>query len=365
MQYCPQCGSDNVLVSTRRTAWRNLMRSLGFRYFICDECYTRFRARLGQDGRPPQVTPPPVEPEPLPTPPPPPAAAPDFSLEPAPDIMLEPRPRPEFAEGQEPAWDRSPRQPDLDFPPPQDQDEPETKPSALPWLSAGLLAKVCAGLAVVLGVAALFYWYRLSLAPPPPASQPVAARIKIAPEPLTPPAPPAPVEPITPAAPAALSPTGGGQPGLASQPTLATLPSPPPTSLTATTLAPPPPPPPPPPAPASAPVPTPAAKIPAAPAAAKPAAKPAPPAPAKAGAVKAALALQFGAFSEPARAKALADKLKRAGLKVHLVPSDGENDRKLTKVRYGAFANLDQARQAQKEVKAKTGLETVIVKNGR
>lgn len=54
MQYCPQCGSDNVLVSTRRNAWRNLMRSLGFRYFICDECYTRFRARRGQDGRPPR-----------------------------------------------------------------------------------------------------------------------------------------------------------------------------------------------------------------------------------------------------------------------------------------------------------------------
>ncbi|MFH1058466.1 MAG: SPOR domain-containing protein, partial [Pseudomonadota bacterium] len=118
------------------------------------------------------------------------------------------------------------------------------------------------------------------------------------------------------------------------------------------------PPPPPPPAAVKPPAPAPAVKAPAATRAAKPAARPA--------VAKGGLALQFGAFSEPARARGVADMLKRQGYQVHLVPGVNQKGVKLTKVRVGAYANLDQAQRALKAAKAKTGLtDVVIVKNGQ
>lgn len=392
MQHCPECGSENVLISSGRNTWRQIMRALGWRYYLCDDCYTRFRARPGQPEKPPRVAPPPVEPETLPPPQPLPVAAPDFSLDPAPEYDLEPvleapappppapelppaadEPEEEFAPEPTPDWRRAPVQPDLEFSPPELDEEPPppARSGVLAWLTAGFLAKACAALAVVLGVAALFYWYRLSLTPPPPASHPAATRMKITPEPVTPPttmaAPVLQAVPTTLAPPSTLLPppavsqapaTGLGQTGLPSLPSASSVPS---TSLTTTTLAPSPPPPPPPPV-VKPPAAAPAVKAPAATRATKPAAKPV----AKAAAAKGALALQFGAFSEPARAKAVADKLKRHGYQVHLVQGVNKKGVKLTKVRVGGYANLDQAQKALKAAKAKTGLaDVVIVKNGQ
>lgn len=316
-----------------------------------------------------------------------PGTAPFLRPEPEPESAPEPEPGLGPATGFGP-FRREPSleavQPRLDFAGPALEGDPEA--DALPRAAAswlGLWRKLALGLALLLICLALLLWYRLNLDSPgqsPTTEQVAQSRIKD--EPLS--LPPAPTSPGA---------SESAAPAAKPAPTVGAIP--PPTSETpapATTW-----PPPTTPAPSAAPAPAPGAPAlapsakpraleeeapaplatpaparthaakpaPTRVAAAKPAPKPAVRAraksPAKASASRGGYSLQFGAFSDPDRAMALAAKLKGMGYKVDLVLGSASGGRSLTKVRSGHYPNAQEARKARLRAAALTAMEVVII----
>lgn len=430
MPFCPNCGSEKVQPSLRRTWWRGLQQSLGLRHFLCDECYHRFTVRGSQtDALPPQGMAPPLtpghpapepqlgdgaihlatqapdpeamglgrEPEERPAPREWQATEPDSTPKPKADSEPGAAPflTPEPGMEAEPAWEPATglgfaqgelgpeaQQPRLDFAGPALEREPEgdaPRRAAASW--PGLWRKLGLGLAVLLIGLALLLWYRLNLDSPdqsPIAGQLAQSGIKDESLRLPPaPAPPNAAEGAAPAikpAPAigAIPPPGGeaSATGETSPPWPSPSPAPEPTAPRMVGPAP------------SAPALAPSAKprpledeAPAPVAQPAPSRKPAPqvatartaPAkaktkpPAKSSAPAGGYTLQFGAFSDPDRAMALAAKLKGMGYKVELAQGATSGGRSLTKVRSGHFANAAEARKARLRASALTAMEVVII----
>ncbi|MCA1905139.1 MAG: SPOR domain-containing protein [Desulfarculus sp.] len=407
--FCPNCGSEKVLPSTRRSWWRSVQQSLGRRHFLCDDCYHRFTVRGGQDETPPPRVPEPMAAMAGETPgESPPLDGPVF-LEPAapapdrqwrsrldPDTQPESEPEPVFApesasparltlqSEREPEPEREPAhgpgsaardhgladlQPSLDFAGPGQETElgpgwMEPTRTSTPLL--GLWRKVGLGLGLALICLALLLWYRLNLdsAPDSQTSAPsVAPTIREQPTGLPPAAPPlgggnAPTTAGSGPAVGAIMPPGpepAGQGGPAQS-----------VHEAASTTAPPPPPAVLGPAPihqapfAASPIdkPRPQAERPPRPSR-RDAARTKPPTITQAAA--GGYRLQFGAFSDPDRAMALAAKLKGLGFKVDLVQGATSQGRTLTKVRSGHFASVREARKARIRAAAITAMDVVIV----
>jgi len=85
---------------------------------------------------------------------------------------------------------------------------------------------------------------------------------------------------------------------------------------------------------------------------------PGPPAPAKKGAK--IYAVQFGAFRNAANARNMAGKIQEKGLEARVVKIEADAGQTLFKVWSGSYKTLAQARQAAKDLKQRTGMETVI-----
>jgi outer membrane biosynthesis protein TonB len=408
MPFCPNCGSEKVRPSTRRSWWRGLQQSLGLRFFLCDECYHRFTVRgtQAEEIAPRGLAPPPSPDRPAPEPlagdghislasqasaPPAPDLGRELEEPPAPldwrPAGPEPAPEPEAAPfpAPEPALEREPGWEPATGPALERETEANAPPrAAAPW--PGLWRKLGLGLALLLIGLALLLWYRLNLDSPGPDPVPgQLAQSGIKDESLSlPPAPatPGPAESSAPGAkpaPAvgAIPPPGGElpAPGEAAPPwptstTPAPSPAPEPTAPRAIGPVPG--------APALAPSAkprpledeTPAPRVQPAPsrksapqttpahtAPAKAVTKP----PAKASAPTGGYTLQFGAFGDPDRAMALAAKLKGMGYKVDLVQGATSGGRSLTKVRSGHFPNAAEARKARLRAVALTAMEVVII----
>lgn len=424
--FCPNCGSEKVLPSTRRSWWGGVQQSLGLRRFLCDDCYHRFTVRGGQDETQlPRVPEPlgamhgqrledsslpdgpvflePATPFSEARPEEPESNAPDREWRARTDSDSQPEPEPGLApESASPArlrlqpepeaevWgepgsgqDYAPSghgladlQPSLDFAGPGLEHElaPNQPARTSPPL-LGLWRKVGLGLGLALICLALLLWYRLNLDSAPDSQTPTptaAPAIQEQPTGLPPAAPPLgggdlprtevggpTVGAIMPPNPEPADQDGSAQP-LREKASAATTPTPP-----------------------AIPGPTPLPQTPsdAAPIAKAPSRVDQTPRPVRYGAAKEApmrgaaraksptiaqaasggYRLQFGAFSDPDRAMALASKLKGMGFKVDLVQGATGQGRTLTKVRSGHFANVREARKARIRAAALTAMDVVIV----
>lgn len=367
---CPACHSDQTKPAPARTPWERISGLWGRRAYFCEDCYRRFiPSKSGQPAPEPAQAPAPEEAASSTAPAA--EALPEVSMaipaqnEAPPSPVQGPPPEPPSPaqtpaqEGMAPVEDeeslivRMRRQMSEEAPAEEPLAAPEEPPRPAWPLTPAKMAWIGGG--VVLAMV-LVLWYRSSLDRPPQPPQAPTTRVKI-----SEPTPPAPAQPpaATQPSPAAQPPAPAPQPLATAQMPIREAPLPPekpaPRAEPAPKAVEP---------PRAEPAPRPAARPPApkTPAAQPKAAPKTASAPSRPAPSQGNYAVQFGAFSQAARAQVLAAKLQAKGVKVQVLSSKSQDGKTWHKVRSGGLPTQAEAQRVQRKLEQVSGVKGMVVR---